>query len=120
MRRRLAILSLATTALVVIALLVPLGLLVRRQAADRARVQAEQEAQTLSSLVGLAVAFDPSPEAVAGAVGTLEEGQMVVLSDGRVLGLPHAGQGSLVDVCISRARRLSQRSWTGAGRSLFR
>lgn len=97
MRRRLAVLSLATTALVVLALLVPLGLLVRRQAADRARVQAEQEAQTLSGLIGLAVAIDPSTPAVATAVGTLEEGQMVVLSDATVLGTPDAEQGSLVE-----------------------
>ena len=96
MRRRLAVLSLATTALVVLALIVPLGLLVRRQAADRARVQAEQEAQTLSGLIGLAVAFDPSAAAVAATVDTLEEGQMVVLSDATVLGMPHTGQGSLV------------------------
>ena len=96
MRRRLAVLSLATTALVVLALIVPLGLLVRRQAADRARVQAEQEAQTLSGLIGLVVAFDPSAAAVAATVDTLEEGQMVVLSDATVLGMPHTGQGSLV------------------------
>ena len=97
MRRRLAVLSLATTALVVLARLVPLGLLVRRQAADRARVQAEQEAQTLSSLIGLAVAFEPSVEAVAAAAGTLERGQIVVHSDGTVLGTPHPGQGSLLE-----------------------
>ena len=96
MRRRLALLSLATTALVVISLLVPLGLLVRRQAADRARVQAEREAQSIAGLIGLAVTIDGSAEALEAAVGTLDEGRIIVLSDGTVIGLPHEGQGSLV------------------------
>lgn len=42
------------------------------------------------------MAFDPSATAVAATVDTLEEGQMVVLSDATVLGMPHTGQGSLV------------------------
>lgn len=97
MRRRLALLSLATTALVVISLLVPLGLLVRRQAADRARVQAEREAQSIAGLIGLAVTIDPSSEALRAAIGTLDDGQIVVLGDGTVIGSPRAGQGQLVD-----------------------
>lgn len=97
MRRRLALLSLATTALVVISLLVPLGLLVRRQAADRARVQAEREAQSIASLIGLAVTIDPSAVALEAAIGTLDEGQIVVQGDGTVIGFVQAGQGSLVE-----------------------
>lgn len=97
MRRRLALLSLATTALVVISLLVPLGLLVRRQAADRARVQAEREAQSIAGLIGLAVTIDPSAEALEAAIGTLDQGEIVVLGDGTVIGLPRPGQGSLVE-----------------------
>lgn len=100
MRRRLALLSLATTALVVIALLVPLGLLVRRQAADRARVQAEREAQTLSSVVGLTLAVDSSEIAIASTVGPLDRGEIVVLSDGTVIGTPQPGQGLLVEVAF--------------------
>lgn len=97
MRRRLALLSLATTALVVISLLVPLGLLVRRQATDRARVQAEREAQSIAGLIGLALTIDPAPEALGAAIGTLQEGHIVVLGDGTVIGAPHPGQGSLVE-----------------------
>lgn len=100
MRRRLALLSLATTALVVISLLVPLGLLVRRQAADRARVQAEGQAQILSGLIGLAVAVEPSVEAISASVGPLEKGQVVVLADGTVLGTPQPGQGALVEPAL--------------------
>lgn len=97
MRRRLALLSLATTALVVIALLVPLGLLVRRQAADRARVQAEREAQSIAGLIGLALTIEGSAGALEAAIPALDEGQIVVLSDGAVIGQPRATQGSLVD-----------------------
>lgn len=97
MRRRLALLSLATTALVVISLLVPLGLLVRRQAADRARVQAEREAQSIAGIIGLAVTIEGSPEVLEEAIGTLDEGQIVVSSDGSSIGLPRTGQGSLVE-----------------------
>lgn len=97
MRRRLALLSLATTALVVISLLVPLGLLVRRSAADRARVQAEREAQSLASLIGLAVTLDASVDTLEAVVGPLDEGQIVALDDGTVIGVPRAGQGTLVE-----------------------
>ncbi|HIE21386.1 MAG TPA: HAMP domain-containing protein, partial [Acidimicrobiia bacterium] len=97
MRRRLALLSLAITAFLVVAFLVPLGLLVRRQAADRARVEAEREAQALASLIALAVTLDADVEAVESAVGELDDGVMVVLPDGVVVGLPVPGQGSLVD-----------------------
>lgn len=101
MRRRLALLSLATTALVVISLLVPLGLLVRRQAADRARVQAEREAQSMASLIGLAVTLDPSVGSLEAAVGPLDPGQIVVLGDGTLIGTARPGQGSLVDSALN-------------------
>lgn len=101
MRRRLALVSLATTALIVLALLIPLGLLVRRQAADSARVQAEREAQATASLIALAVTLDPDPSSVPAALGPLPEGVTVVLSDGTSYGVPLEGQGSLVDTALS-------------------
>lgn len=97
MRRRLALLSLATTALVVVAFLIPLGLLVRRQAADRARVTAEREAQATAGLIALAVTFEAPAESIEAAVGPLDQGQIVVLSDGSSFGEPHPGQGALVE-----------------------
>lgn len=100
MRRRLAVVSLATTSLLVLALIIPLGLLVRRQAADRARVQAEQDAQALSGLVGLALATDPSPEIVSAAVGSLDTGHVIALSDESLLGQPEPGQGSLIEIAF--------------------
>ncbi len=101
MRRSLALLSLATTALVVISLLVPLGLLVRRQAHDVARLEAEREARTVAALVALALSFDTGSEDIAATVGPLGEGVVVVISDGVVFGEALPGQGSLVDPAMS-------------------
>ncbi|GAA1191334.1 sensor histidine kinase [Pseudonocardia alaniniphila] len=85
MRRRILVLVGATTSLVLIAFLVPLALLLRTVAADRAVQAATVEAQSLSSLVGttdraaLALAVQQldlsSPDAVS-----------VFLADGAVLG----------------------------------
>jgi signal transduction histidine kinase len=94
-RRRLVLLSLATTVLVVVAFVVPLGLLVRRQAVDSAKVAAERDAQSVAGLVALASAVGDGPDSVAGALGELPAGTIVVL-DGDVLGEPRPGQGSLV------------------------
>ena len=98
MRRRLALLSLATTTLVVISLLLPLGLLVRRQAVDRAVVAAEREAQTVAALVGFAL--EGGSDQIAAAVGTLGDGVIVVMTDGTILGQRHPRQGSLIEAAI--------------------
>lgn len=100
MRRRLAILSLATTALVVISLLIPLGLLVRRQAADRARLEAERQAQSTAALIALAVTFDAETESIQSVLGTLGEGEIVVFSEGNTFGRAANGQGSLVESAL--------------------
>ena len=96
MRRRLASLSLATTALVVIALLVPLALLVQRQAGDNARAIAEREARSTAALVALAVSLGTNPVSVGTAVGELTPGTIVVTDAGESFGEALAGQGSLV------------------------
>ncbi len=97
MRRRLALLSLATTALVVIALLVPLGLLVKRQAFDQVRIEAERQARTTAALVALAISFDAQPGTMAASVGPLADGVLVVVSDGERFGIDLPGQGTLVE-----------------------
>lgn len=101
MRRRLALVGLATTTLVVITFLVPLGLLVRRQAEDRARVEAERKAQTTASLIALAVTLDGDIESMESAVGSLDDGVIVVVSDGTTLGTPLPGQGSLIESALT-------------------
>jgi signal transduction histidine kinase len=92
-RRRLATLSLATTALVVIAFLVPLGLLVRRQAADRARLEAERTAQSTANLL---VTLEGDAGAIESVLGPLETGTIVVVSTGVTFGERLPAQGSLV------------------------
>lgn len=53
MRRRLALVSLAVTLLVVLAFLVPLALLVRNQASDRALARAERDAQAIAAAIAV-------------------------------------------------------------------
>lgn len=101
MRRRLALLSLATTALVVISFLIPLGLLVRRQAEDRARSEAERSAQSTASTLALALSLDSSNEGIEAALEPLPTGTIVVFADGTILGKPATGQGSLVEPALS-------------------
>ena len=102
MRRQLVLLSLATTVLTAISLLVPLGLLVSRQAEDRARVETERQARSAAALVALAVTLDSSPQSVEGVAQTLDLGVVVVLSDGTVFGVPSPNQGSLVEAALSQ------------------
>lgn len=54
MRRQLALVSLAVAVLVVLAFLVPLALLVRNQAADRALSRAERDAQAIAAALAVA------------------------------------------------------------------
>ncbi|HEU4321405.1 MAG TPA: HAMP domain-containing sensor histidine kinase [Acidimicrobiia bacterium] len=88
--------SLATTSLVVIALLIPLALLVSRQAADAARIQAERDAQGLASVIGLALTLEIPFEDLEGLIGPLDDGELIVLEGGATIGNPLPGQGSLV------------------------
>lgn len=95
MRRRLVLLSLATTVLVVVAFVIPLCLLVRRQAVETAQVGAERNTQSVAGLVALAVAVTDDPTDVAEAIGVLPAGTIVVLGDATI-GTPREGQGTLV------------------------
>lgn len=106
MRRRLALWSLAITTLVVISLTVPLALLVQRQAAERAQVEAELSAQSTASLVALAgaLADEVDPLAIADAVGPLPSGQVIVLSDGTILGEPGDTQRVLTEEVAQTGR----------------
>lgn len=87
MRRRILVLVGATTSLVLIAFLVPLALLLRTVAADRAVQAATVEAQSLSSLVATT-----DRAALALAVQQLDatspDEVTLFLADGGVLGAP--------------------------------
>ncbi len=91
MRRQLAVVSVSVTLLVVIAFTVPLALLYRRQAEDRALVAGERRAQGVASDVASAIGEGPIDERVVAVIleqspgaGTLS----VVLPDDRVVGEP--------------------------------
>jgi signal transduction histidine kinase len=88
MRRRLAWLALAITSLVVIAFIVPLMLVVRRQAIERAQIDAERAVQTVASLVALAAAGTEvlSANLISNAVGGLPEEVAVLLPDASTIG----------------------------------
>jgi signal transduction histidine kinase len=96
MRRRLVLLSLAGVALVVVSFVVPLALLVRRQAADNAIVRAERDAQSVAGLVALASALEDDVDSVAATVGDLPAGTVVVIGD-QVVGDLADGQGTFVE-----------------------
>ncbi len=102
MRRRLVVVSMAITAMVVIAFVVPLGILVRDLAQDRALVAAEREAQDVARFLGV---FAPD-RGVAGAVGFLGLDEVtqfdvsVIDVDGTVYGAPIA-QGEDLELALS-------------------
>lgn len=87
MRRRLALLVAATTCLVLVAFLVPLALLVRDVARDRAVAGATTSIQALIAVVGTAdeTSLRLSVEQVAASTG---RPVTVFLADGTVLGTP--------------------------------
>ncbi len=88
MRRRLSVLVLAVTSLVVIAFTVPLGLLVRQQADSRARTNAERVVQEVTAevvreVVSASGSVEPS---ILAARVTLPISVSLLLPDGVVLG----------------------------------
>lgn len=108
MRRRVLLLVAATVSLVLVAFLVPLAVLVRGVAADRAVQDATARAQALISLVATA---DP-----AGLALTVQQvdGVTVFLPDGSRLGVP-AGRTPLVELA---ARGTSASAVVAGGREI--
>ncbi|MEV0155722.1 HAMP domain-containing sensor histidine kinase [Micromonospora sp. NPDC050686] len=112
MRRRLTLLVAATMCLVLLAFLVPLAVLLRRVAEERALVAATTEAQSLIALVGAA---DPaglglSAEQLAATSG---RPMTVFLPDGTVLGTP-AGRSPAVRLAATAGRSLTVAGPDGA------
>ncbi|MEV6690392.1 HAMP domain-containing sensor histidine kinase [Micromonospora sp. NPDC051196] len=87
MRARLALLVAAVSVLIVIAFLVPLALLLRTAAEDRATVRATGDAQSLATVVGTADA-DTIRLTVEQLVAESGRPVSVFLPDGTVLGSP--------------------------------
>src|SRR5919197_4038808 len=97
MRRRLVALAATTTIMVALAFLIPLAVLVRTLARDRALSAAELEAQSLAPVLALTrdtTALDAAVRATdPGARGRLT----ILLPDGTVVGGPPGGDGDVSD-----------------------
>ncbi|MEV0527035.1 HAMP domain-containing sensor histidine kinase [Streptomyces sp. NPDC050439] len=90
MRRRLLLLTAATTALVLTALLVPLTLLTRTHAADRTTAEATARAQWVAHALGPALAGPGERETAEQTVESVNTQELpttsIVLGDGTVIG----------------------------------
>src|SRR5687767_8945738 len=108
MRRRLVLLAAANTLMVALAFLVPLAVLVRTLARDRALNAAELEAQSLAP--ALSLTQDPAALQVAVlATSAGAEGRLVIfLPDGTRVGTPRsavAGRASGESMALARQGR---------------
>ncbi|MBG0563990.1 sensor histidine kinase [Actinoplanes aureus] len=100
MRKRLTLLVAGTTLLVLLAFLIPMGVLVRQVAADRALSRADDVVQTIVPLVGAG-----DLNALRLTV-TAQPGVTVFLPDGSVLGAP-AVPTAAVRLAAARGRALT-------------
>lgn len=90
MRRRLVLLTVSVTAIVVLAFLVPLFILVGGLARDTAISSAERDAESLARVLSVLM-VDESADTAIGFVGEdriVATNASVILPDGEVLGLP--------------------------------
>jgi signal transduction histidine kinase len=105
-RRRLSLLVLAVTSMVVIAFVVPLALLVRDQARTRALGAAERTAQSVAS--GLAVAATLSPDLTTRETSVVvatsgDATTSIFMPDGTVVGAPAIASPALEQARMGRA-----------------
>jgi signal transduction histidine kinase len=88
-RRSLILVTAGVTSMVVIAFLVPLGIMVSALAFDRAVTRAERDAESVARLVAV-IGPSTSSDAVVGAIGEprlIELGATLIFPDGGVAGL---------------------------------
>ena len=104
MRRKISLLVAATTSAVIIAFLIPLGMLVRTLAEDRAVAGASQEAQGVATLV--AGVTDESQLATLVNLNDQRSPRAtsVVMPDGRLIGTPPPESAAANAEVIQRAR----------------
>ncbi|MDO8121945.1 HAMP domain-containing sensor histidine kinase [Isoptericola sp. b490] len=111
MRRLLVRYGLAMTSVVLVAFLVPLGLLARSLAEQRALAEARQDAQSLAMFIG-STTDESRLRAELLAVNRDERTTTVFLPDGRVLGAPAPRTESVALAELGRA--LTARTSAGA------
>ena len=114
MRRWLSLYALSITSIVILAFLVPLAVLIRDLAADRAMSAAEREAQTVARF---AATINGDADSVATFAATLEASPntSVRLSDGSVVG---AELPSVVDVTAALERGQAYQQGVENGRAV--
>ena len=116
MRRQLVLVVAATVSLVLVAFLLPLGLLLRTLAADRATSAGVEEAQSLAVVAASLPDFG-SLESVVGLINQRSERRTTVfLPDGRAVGAP-AGAMSRGLALATSGRAFTQQ--TPAGREVY-
>lgn len=107
MRRRLVLVAVAVTSMVALAFVVPLGILVRDLARDRALVDGERQAQDVARLIAIllpARGVDGAVEATAAALGA-ESRVAIVLPDGSIVGAAELQPGESLEGTSSSAFR---------------
>ncbi len=102
MRRRISWLVGATTSAIILAFVIPLCLLVRSMAEDRALAGADQEARNVALIVSSLGDSDRLPELIDAVDARFPAHTTVLLADGRVLGEPDARASA--DPLVARAR----------------
>jgi signal transduction histidine kinase len=104
MRRRISLLVAATTSAVILAFLIPLGMLVRTLAEDRAIAGASQEAQGVATLVA-GVSDESQLTDLVGLVDQRSQrATSVLLPDGTLIGRAPPGSPTTNASTVSRAR----------------
>ena len=106
MRRWLSLYALSITSIVILAFLVPLAVLIRDLAADRAMSAAEREAQTVARF---AATIDGGADSIAALDATLaaSPGTSVRLSEGSVVGAELPG-GVDITAAVERGQAYQQ------------
>jgi signal transduction histidine kinase len=110
MRQRVAILSLAISSLVVIAFMIPLALLLRNQAQNRALSRSETLAQAIATALVVDTTRTEGTAVAAGAAqtvlevfGTGADAVTILFADGEMVGAPVFNNDN-IDVAFSEAR----------------
>ena len=109
MRRRIALLSLAISSIVVIAFLVPLGILVENQAQNRALTRAERFSQSVAAGLGVAGTVggnvEITPQLARSVIDAFSNppGTSIIFANGIVLGAPFEGSPNLSTALGGRA-----------------
>ena len=102
MRKRLALTAAATTSMVVLAFVLPLAMLVRDMASERAMSKATLEAQSLVSVLTAVDATDRATVVQAYRQRTTDQ-VSVYLPDGTVLGAPSTADGGVAEAMRGKA-----------------